>query len=412
MRDPDLPRGAARSPACAATLGYDDALAIIIGHAAPLPAETIPIGRAGGRILAVPLVARIDSPQRAVAAMDGYAVLSGDLAAGTTRFAIRGISVAGGSDPGRLGPGQTLRIMTGAAMPADGDTVLPWETVRVDGDAILVDVPLPQRRHVRPAGCDFTSGTELLATDTRLGPGALALAAAGDHGEVIVRPRPRIGIIASGDELVAPGGASGTVQCPDSLSLAITQLALDHQGVIADRLLLADDAAAMADAARGMVAMSDVLVMIGGAARGDRDFAKSSLAGLGLMIAFADVAMKPGKPVWYGRIGSTHVLGLPGNPLAALTTARLFLVPLLAALAGGDPVAAIGWAEGTLAAPIAAGCGREAFLCATLTRAGISVVCDQPASGHLALAVANALVRRPANAPAAARGDAVSFLAL
>lgn len=412
MRNPDLSSRTARSAACAASLSYDDALAIVIGHAAPLCAETVPIDHAGGRVLAAPLVARIDLPQRAVAAMDGYAVRSDDLATGRRHFAVHGIAVAGDAQCGSIESGQTRRIMTGAAMPAGGDVVLPWEVVAVDGDTIVVDDPLPQRRHVRAAGCDFARGTELLVAGTRLSPGRLALAAASNHGEVTVRPRPRVGIIASGDELVAPGGVSAVHQCPDSLSSAISQMVLDHGGVIAERLLVGDDRIAITRAACRMIGPSDILVMIGGAARGDRDFSKAGLDPLGLTVAFADIAMKPGKPVWYGRIGTTHVLGLPGNPLAALTTARLFLVPLIAALAGDDPRRAMRWAVARLIAPIDASGGRETFLHAVVAGSGIEIVRDQPASGHLALAIANALVRRPRDAPAAAAGERVCFLAL
>src|SRR3546814_506229 len=399
------------SGVCAASIDFDSALAILAAHARPLGKESVSLADAGGRYLAAPVVARIDAPRRDCAAMDGYAVRDADLKSGITLLRSRGASYAGSAEPGAISAGETWRVMTGAPLPHGADRVVMIAPCRHRGELVVLNAPPLRKPHVRKAGSDFAAGDELLAAGTRLTPARLVVAAAADHSEVEVWDRPRILLVATGDEILAPGCATRMPNAiPDSLSLAIEQLCASAGANVVAALRLPDNERAIADAQQE--AFADVVVVIGGASRGDRDFGRSAFALLGLAIAFADVAIKPGKPVWYGRLGQTHVLGLPGNPTAAFTVASLFLAPLLAGLSGGAIPDALPWQLRYAKRPIPANGPREAFLCASLSCEGASICDRQDASGQAILGLADCLVRRPANAPAADVGDLVPVLPL
>lgn len=399
------------SGACAASIDFDSALAILTAHALPLGKESIPLRVAGGRYLAAPVLARIDAPRRDCAAMDGYAVRDTDLRGGAVVLRSRGISYAGGTEPDAISAGETWRVMTGAPLPRSADRVVMIEYCRHRGDLVVLDAPPLAKPHVRKAGSDFAAGDELLSVGTRMTAARLVVAAAADHSEIEVWRRPRILLVATGDEILAPGCASRMPNAiPDSLSLAIEHLCASAGADVVTALRLPDNERAIADALER--ASADVVVVIGGASHGDRDFGRSAFVSLGLDVAFADVAMKPGKPVWYGRLTQTHVLGLPGNPTAALTVARLFLSPLIASLSGGAISDALPWQLRRATKPMPANGPREAFLCASLSYEGAAICDRQDASGQAALALADCLVRRPANAPAVAAGSLVPVLPL
>lgn len=399
------------SGACAASIDFDGALAILAAHARPRGKESVALADAGGRYLAAPVLARIDAPRRDCAAMDGYAVRDADLKGGTTVLRSRGMSYAGGAEPGAISVGETWRVMTGAPLPHGSDRVVMIEHCRHRSELVVLDAPPRGKLHVRKAGSDFLAGDELLAAGTRMTPARLVVAAAADRAEVEVWRTPRILLVATGDEILAPGCASRMPHAtPDSLSVAIEQLcALAGADVVAC-LRLPDNEQAIAEAQQE--AFADVVVVIGGASSGDRDFGRSAFASLGLEVAFADVAIKPGKPVWYGRLGQTHVLGLPGNPTAAFTVASLFLAPLIAGLSGGAASDALPWQLRHTTRPIPANGPREAFLCASLSYEGAAVCDRQDASGQAMLGVADCLVRRPADALAANTGELVPVLQL
>jgi molybdopterin molybdotransferase len=399
------------SGVCAASIDFDSALAILAAHARPLGKEGVSLADAGGRYLAAPVLARIDAPRRDCAAMDGYAVRDVDLKNGTIVLRSRGTSYAGGAAPGAISAGETWRVMTGGSLPHGGDRIVMIEHCRHRGDLVVLDAPPLGKPHVRKAGSDFAAGDELLAVGTRMTAARLVVAAAADRSEVEVWRRPRILLVATGDEILAPGCASRMPNAiPDSLSIAIEQICVLAGADVVARLRLPDNEQAIADAQQE--AFADVVVVIGGASRGDRDFGRSAFASLGLEVAFADVAIKPGKPVWYGRLGQIHVLGLPGNPTAAFTVASLFLAPLIASLSGGAIPDALPWQLRHATKPIPANGPREAFLCATSSSEGAAVCDRQDASGQAMLGFADCLVRRPANAPAAVVGDLVPVLPL
>ncbi|UZK66690.1 molybdopterin molybdotransferase MoeA [Sphingomonas sp. M1-B02] len=397
--------------ACAATLTFDAAQAILAAHATPLGVETVPLAKAGRRVLAEAIYARIDSPRYDAAAMDGFAVREHDLRAGLRQFRVVGSSYPALPWAEQLGPGETVRIMTGAAVPKGADRVVVRELVRGTPDGIELHGELSTRRHIRARGSDMAKGDLVLAAGRTLDPRALLVAAAADVGSVQVRRRPRVRLLTSGDELVAPGLAADTPhQLPDSLSEAILLMTRQYGGIPLGSRRVRDVLTDIEVAAAAALGDCDVLVMAGGASNGDRDFAKHGLMPLGLELCFADVAIKPGKPVWYGRIGNRHVLGLPGNPTAAMTIARLFLAPLLCALGGGRFATGLKWTQMPLLTTMAEIGSRETFLCAELDGRGVHIIERQSASAQWTLARANALVRGPAGHPALVAGDIVSML--
>lgn len=396
---------------CAASLSFDGAQAILAAHARTLGVERVRLEKAGRRVLAEPVRSLIDAPRYDAAAMDGYAVRDADSLPSGLRFRLVGSAYPGEVWNGELGEGEAVRVMTGAQMPLGADRVIVREQVtRTDG-WIGAAGALPAARHVRVLGSDMRAGEVVLPAGRTLDARALLVSAAADTSSVVVWRRPRVHVIASGDELVAPGMAASTrCQVPDSLSQAILLMARQWGGVPAGSALVADDVAAIKAAAECALGDSDVLVMAGGASRGDRDFAKLGLTPLGFELAFADIAIKPGKPVWYGRIGDRHVLGLPGNPTAAMTIARLFLAPLLTALGGRGFDAGLCWTAAPLAAEAPNVGARETFLCAEWSGAGVRVLERQVASVQGMLARADVLVRRPAHGPALAMGELVDIL--
>lgn len=382
---------------CAASIDFDTALAILATHAQPLDAAIVSLADAGGCYLADPIHARLDSPRRDCAAMDGYAVRDQDLATGVATLRQSGINYAGDGESGEIGPGETMRVMTGAPLPSGADRVVMIEYCRPADAGVRIE-PAPQGKpHIRRQGSDFGCGQMLIPAGTRVTPAVALTSAAADHCDLKVSRCPNIRILATGDEIVAPGTATGSgLAIPDSLTAAIEMLCRSAGAKVISKARVSDDPDAIARTAEA--ASADIVVIVGGASRGDRDFGRVALAPLGLEIVFADVDIKPGKPVWYGKMGATHILGLPGNPTAALTIARLFLVPLITRLLGGGIADALRWQLLPAVRPIAANGAREAFLCAATSLGGVVIGDRQEASGQARIAGTNALVRRPPHA--------------
>lgn len=402
---------AANPEPCAAAMDYDVAQAILTLHALPLGEEEIALAAAVGRVLAEPVIAQIDSPRRDCAAMDGYAVRSVDLDGAPLQ--IVGTCYAGACDAGSVAAGEAMRVMTGAPMPRGADRVIVAERSLRQGDHVVLHASPGERAHVRLRGSDFQAGATLLPRGALLDPFALVTAAAADVAVVRVWRKPRVLILATGDEIVEPGTAIGNAQAiPDSLSIALCAFTREWGGGDISTRRVADDPPAIRAAAREALAEADLLVIAGGASRGDRDHCRAALTAMGSEIAFADLAIKPGKPVWFGRLGGLAVLGLPGNPTAALTVARLFLAPLLAGLSGRPLASALDWRTATLVDAIPANGSREAFLCAAEEGDRVRLLDRQSASGQALLAHTRFLVRRPANAPALPAGAPVPALAL
>jgi molybdopterin molybdotransferase len=379
----------------------------------PLAAETVALHSALGRVLSQDIVASRDQPPFAASAMDGFAVRSSDTPG---NLQLIGESAAGHGFGGRCEPGTAIRISTGAAMPEGADTVVIQEDVRRDGDGITVPATAADK-NIRSRGCDFTAGTLLLAAGRRLDGVALSLVAASGTARVPVVRAPRVAILSSGDELAAPGSQPNPYQIFDSGTFGLAGL-IQSWGGIPNRLAVEkDDVGAIARAAEESLRDADLLVVIGGASVGDHDHARPALTRLGLKLAVEKIAVRPGKPTWFGAAGQGLVLGLPGNPASALACAALFLRPLIEAMLGRDPSHCVATSRARLIQGLPANGPREHYLRARLEVDGegrqiVRAFEDQDSSLISVFAAANALIRLPAGAPGLAAGAMVDVLAL
>ena len=400
----------------ASLLPVDSALARILDNALPLAAEAVAIGEAAGRVLAADVVATRTQPPFPASAMDGYAVRGADVAAAPARLAVIGRSVAGMRFAGRVGPGEAVRIFTGAPVPEGADTVVIQENVDdLGGGAVEVRAAVQAGRNIRRAGLDFATGDVVLPAGRRLDAASLSLAAAANPLRLSVVRRPLVAILATGDELVAPGTAPNPDQIVASNGVGVAALVRETGGETIDLGIVPDDEGRIRAAVRGALeAGADVIVTLGGASVGDHDLAAAALAAEGMTPGFWKIAMRPGKPLMFGRFGSVRVLGLPGNPVSCLVCTHLFVKPLVAALAGR--AFAPDLREAVLGAPMKANDRRQDYArAATVLRDGRLVATPFPTQDSSMLrtmAAADALIVRPPHAPAAAEGAACRVLML
>ena len=390
-------------------ISVDEALAQVFALCAPLPCEEVPLAQAAGRVMRAPAVAGGDQPPFAAAAMDGYA-LAGPAAAGD-RLSVTGEAGAGHGFAGTVAPGQALRIFTGAPLPDGADRIVIQEDVTRDGDQITLNEPADEAgRHIRPAGADFRNGDRLSAP-RRLRPVDLALLAAMNLGTVPVSRRPVVAIIATGDELVMPGEAPGADQIIASNSFAIKAM-VEAEGAEARLLPIARDSAAHLRMVLEMARGAHVIVTIGGASVGDHDLVAPVTAELGATRSFYKIAMRPGKPLMAGRLFDALMLGLPGNPVSAIVTARLFLIPALRALQGlgALPPATL---SARLACALPANGPRAHYMRATLEPEGLIRPFDSQDSSLLGILTrADALLIRPVGDGPRQAGETVRYLGL
>ena len=393
-------------------IDFDTALARLAATVQPLPAETVPLAAAAGRFLAAPVIARCAAPRAAVSAMDGYAVHDATTSPG---MALRVIGEARPGAPfaGAIGAGEAVRIFTGGALPVGADRVIVQEQATRRGGEVSFAAGYGPARYVRAAGSDFAAGERLLEPGTRLTPLAMVAAAAADLAALEVHRQPRVAILGTGDELVAPGTAlERPLAVPESVTPAVAALVGACGGEVVARMTGGDDLAALTASAGDLLAAADVVVVTGGASVGAYDFARAAFAAQGFAPVFARVAIKPGKPVWFGTAGDRLVLGLPGNPTSAMVTAALFLRPLLARLQGAAPDALLRWRHLPLAAPLPATDERETFTRAVWDEAGLVPLANQDSGAQATLARADWLIRCPAGSAARSAGAMVRALAL
>lgn len=383
-----------------------DAQRRLFALAQPVAAETVPLAQAAGRWAAAPVIAARTQPEQPLSAMDGYAIRFADLPG---PWQVIGESAAGRPFPGAAGAQQAIRIFTGAALPKGADTVLVQEEARREGDVLHLDGEGPAHlgRNVRAAGLDFHTGDSLIAAGERLTPARIALAATAGHATLPVRRRIRIAIAATGDELRPPGAPLAPGQLPESngamlaAMLAGLPVEIDDLGILPDRHEALEAAFAAVTA--------DILVTTGGASVGDHDLVRPALEAAGAQIDFWKVAIRPGKPMMAGRLRETVVLGLPGNPVSAFVTARIFLLPLVAHLSGARaPLPAMRTA--TLGEPLPGNGPRADYMRAAHRDGRVVAAQIQDSSMLRTLARADCLIVRQPHAPAANPGDSVEIL--
>ncbi|SFK27856.1 gephyrin-like molybdotransferase Glp [Methylocapsa palsarum] len=389
----------------------------ILAGAAPFhPAESVGLTQALHRILASDLSANLTQPPCAVSAMDGYAVRSADLASLPARLKLVGESAAGHGFDGRVGPLETVRIFTGAPVPDGADAILMQEYASAEDADVAPLRTVARGQFVRARGLDFTKGEVLLRAGTRLGPSQIALAAAMNHPKIPVTRRPRVAILATGDELEPPGTELSSRQIIACNSFAVAAIVATAGGEPIDLGIARDEAGAVEAGIRAARdAGADVLVTLGGASVGDHDLVKKALASEGMALDFWRVAMRPGKPLIHGRLGSMAILGLPGNPVSAIITSMLFLAPLVRALAG-DAKARIGQCEpAVLGAFVRANDSREDYLRGSLAVSADALPVATPFEAQDSslmglLGRADCLIIRPPFALEAAAGEHCQIL--
>ncbi|GLR88166.1 molybdopterin molybdotransferase MoeA [Bradyrhizobium iriomotense] len=322
-----------------ALMPVSDALATVLAGAEPLAEETVALDNAYHRVLARDVAARRTQPPQAMSAMDGYAVRAADAATVGAELTMIGEVAAGRPFTGVVGASEAVRIFTGGVVPDGADAVVIQEDTVADGKRITIKEAAIVGRHIRPAGVDFREGDVLLRKGTRLTERDLSLAAGMNHPALAVRRRPRVAILATGDELVMPGSTPGAGQIVFSNGYALHALARAEGAETIDLGIAADTVAATtAGIRRARECGADILITTGGASVGDHDLVRPALQAEGFEMAFWKIAMRPGKPMMHGHLGAMRVIGLPGNPVSSYVCGFLFMVPLIRALAGRSRV--------------------------------------------------------------------------
>lgn len=399
-------------------LPVEEAYRRLVGSAAPLArTEILPLLQSARRVLAEDVLARRTQPSFVASAMDGYAVRSADAREPFRALRVVGESAAGCAFTGAVEPGEAVRIFTGAPVPTGADAVLIQEQARVESDGTVrpsASVDLGQ--YVREAGIDFVEGETLLAKGTWLTPGAIALAASAGHTCLEVLARPKVAILATGDELVPPGAPLGDWQIVASNSFGVAAMVADAGGEVIDCGIARDRAPDIdAGLTRAMDEQADIFVTIGGASVGDHDLVGKVFAARGVALDFWKVAMRPGKPLMAGRLDELTIVGLPGNPASSMVAATLFLAPLVRRLAGlpDRPL----YRHGLLGAPMPENGMRTDFVRSRLEvgEDGAVRVIPLPRQDSSLLstyAQADALLVRAPSAIPASAGEACRFVVL
>ena len=393
-------------------ISVEEASARILATFTPVGAETVALAEAAGRISAAPVIARTTQPPADVSAMDGFAVRAEE-ARGGAALRLIGSAPAGHPFAGSVGAGETVRIFTGSFIPAGADAVLLQEDADAEEGGVRVRETVRSGQHIRRQGQDFAAGEAVIAAGRRLSPRDIGLAAAADHPWLLVHRRPRVAVLATGDEIALPGEPipPGGIVSSNAHALAAMVAALG--GAPSVLPIAADDTEAIgraADAARGF----DLLLTTGGISVGAHDLVQEGLARRGLAVDFWKIAMRPGKPLMFGRLGEMPVLGLPGNPVAAFVCALLFARPALLRLAG-LAVAPLPTTTAETATALGANDRRFDFLRARLEedaagRLVATAFAVQDSAMQAVLARADALILRPPHAPAVAAGAAVEIV--
>ncbi|HZD25688.1 MAG TPA: gephyrin-like molybdotransferase Glp [Alphaproteobacteria bacterium] len=379
------------------------------------PVEIVGLADAHGRVLAEDVVARVTQPPADMSAMDGYAVRAADVATVPASLTCIGEAPAGRAYSGSVGPGQAVRIFTGGPVPDGADAIVIQEDTKRDGDAVTVLESAPAGRYIRPAGLDFRTGAVGLGAGRALNARDIGLAAAMNVPWLSVRRRPRVALLATGNEIVRPGEPLGPDQIVSSNTLAMAAVVRAAGGESVDLGIARDDADSLRRTVAGLRGC-DLLITLGGASVGEHDLVRQALGDEGLALDFWQIAMRPGKPLMFGSIDGVPMLGLPGNPVSSLVCGLIFVRPALRRMLGLPRDDAL-LASAILGRDLPQNDRREDYMRARLERNAdggwTATPFDKQDSSMLsALAQAGCLVVRAPNAAPAKAGAPVPIIRL
>lgn len=397
-------------------ISVEDARQNILSHLTPVSTETVSINQAVGRILAEPIIARRTQPPSDLSAMDGYAVKASDVATIPTTLTVIGESAAGHGFDGEVTAGRCVRIFTGAPLPAGADTIIIQEDTTREGDQVTITEGATKGRYVRPAGIDFKEGDAAFAPGHKISPRDLGLLAAMNSPWVTVYRKPRIALLSTGDELVRPGEPLGANQIISTNALVVAAMIEQAGGEAIDLGIAKDNEDSLRQMAGG-AAKADMLITLGGASVGDHDLVQSVLGKDGLKIDFWRIAMRPGKPLMFGDLNGTPMLGLPGNPVSSMICSYIFLIPALDILMGKAAASRPRTIPAILSHEVKENDRRQDYVRARITgeEDGLPVIelfTNQDSSLLSRLSGADCLLMRPPHAPALPKGEKVEIALL
>lgn len=397
-------------------ISVEEARQRILAEMPLMPTESISLAEGLGRILAEDVRARVTQPPAAVSAMDGYAVRSADVVRVPAELEIIGEVPAGAGYEGRVGENEAVRIFTGAPLPEGTDAIVIQEDTERENNRVRVLESAPTGNYVRAAGLDFTTGDIGIAAGRQLTARDIGLSAAMNVPWLTVRRRPRIALLATGDEIVRPGEPIGPNQIVSSNALALAALVRASGGEAIDLGIACDNEDSLRRMAAGCRG-SDMLVTLGGASVGEHDLVQKVLGEEGLEIDFWRIAMRPGKPLMFGSIAGIPMLGLPGNPVSSLVCGMIYLRPAIRRMLGFEGDGSLPTARASVGATIGENDRREDYLRARLeVSSNGSLVATpfgkQDSSMLSALAGAGCLIVRKPHAPAVASGEFVDIIRL
>ncbi|MEL7546214.1 MAG: molybdopterin molybdotransferase MoeA [Pseudomonadota bacterium] len=389
-------------------MSVEDAIARLVQHALDLPVESVPLEHALGGRLAEPLIAKVSRPPAAVSAMDGYAVRRTDVSKPGAELSVIGEAPAGMPYSGRVEPGEAVRIFTGGVLPDGCDHIVIQEDAVRDGETLTCQNGYEQAEFVREAGRDFSAGDIVLPVGSVIGAAELALAAAANHAELPLFRRPRIGLLANGDELKPPGSALQDGEIINSNPIALAAMVTAWGGVPID-LGTASDSEASIRSHIETAESIDVFLPVGGASVGDHDHMRRAFASVGFEPVFEKIAVRPGKPTWFSKRGQQLVLGLPGNPASAFVCAQLFARILIMQADG------LNTRPAQLGRAVKENGPREHFMRADVWLSEDGALTAMPAEDQDSSLIrpflsARSLIRRRPNAPAAATGTPIELV--
>ncbi len=395
-------------------MAVSEALQRVVADAVPLATETVAIENALGRVLAVDLAAQRTQPPADVSAMDGYAVRAEDVVTAPATLYLIGEVAAGHPFEGKVRAGQAARIFTGGLVPDGADCVVIQEVTKRDGNRVTIERSGIRGKNIRRKGIDFSQGQVLLTRGVRLNDRDVMLAASMNYPRLQVHRRPKVAIMGTGDELVAPGSNLKAGEIVYSNGFAIAALAQTEGAEVRDFGVARDKIEdIVAHVRKGRDWGADVLVTSGGASVGEHDLVQRALREEGLDLSFWRVALRPGRPMMHGRLGDLQILGVPGNPVSSYVCSFLFLVPLIRKLSGRKQI------EHTvnraiLGRDLPENDEREDYMRAVLTYGPngevATPVTSQDSSLMAPLSRAGCLVVRKPHAPAASAGSRCDIL--